>query len=164
MKDLRLCLYGIALSILAQLGPLPSPSMRLLCDAKGAGDIGTYLNRSPASPGRRLGESGLESGLQTNLSELECPDFSKSILPALVFRLGFTTMHCAFSPIQDVSVVESGHLVSFWIRECWLRSFVIPLSRIFFRCALSSSHFSLHLSRMVSSVSASRLYAGYSML
>jgi hypothetical protein len=117
MKDLRLCLYGIALSTSGYIGTIRSPPQPKQCGCfatlKGLGDIGTYLNHSPASPGRRLGESGL----QTNLSELECPDFSKSILPALVFRLGFTTMHCAFSPIQDVSVVESGYLVSFWIRE-----------------------------------------------
>jgi hypothetical protein len=56
-------------------------------------------------------------GLHINLSELESPDFSKSILPALVFRLGFTTLHCAFSPIQDVRVVERGYLVSFWFRK-----------------------------------------------
>jgi hypothetical protein len=48
---------------------------------------------------------------------VECPDFSKSILPALVFRLGFTTLHFAFSPIQDVRVVEKGYFVSVWVRK-----------------------------------------------
>jgi hypothetical protein len=67
---------------------------------------------------------------QIDLSELERPDFSEPILPALVFRSGFTTLHCAFPPIQDVSVVERGYLVSFWVRTFTFDHFVIPSSRI----------------------------------
>jgi hypothetical protein len=99
------------------------------------------------------------TGLQTKLSELECSDFSKSVLPALVFRPGFTTLHCAFSPVQDVRIVERSYLVSFWIRKFGFHHLLIPSSRIFFRSVLSSNHFSLHLSRMASSVPASRLYS-----
>jgi hypothetical protein len=55
---------------------------------------------------------------------LECPDFSKSILPALVFRLGFATLHCTFSPIQDVRMVEKGYFVSFWVGKFALGHFL----------------------------------------
>ena len=59
-------------------------------DALGHGDA---MGEIEGSEGRTTG------WLQTDLSELDCPDFSKPILPALVFRPGFTTLHCAFSPI-----------------------------------------------------------------
>jgi hypothetical protein len=72
-----------------------------------------HLRRGDAMGEMRTARSDETDWLQADLGELECPDFSKSILPALVFRSGFTTLHCACSPIQDVRVVERSDLVSF---------------------------------------------------
>jgi hypothetical protein len=133
-RELRLCPYASA----------QGPSGILTSERTTPGLAGVTLGESGSVPPSDPAEQN-RRGLQINLSQLKCPDFPKSILPALIFRFGFTTLHCAFSPIQDVCVVEKGYFVSCWVRKFAVDHLSVPLSRIFFRCILSSNHFALQL-------------------